>query len=261
MGEFEEASGKTAITFQDINIADYPPDGRGPVTRFFKDRMVLAELSAAGASIAVQYLKGKALDHIQEHFASAILYARGEFELTFPDTSSLLAERGVTQTRRAYQTALAALRAPNFKRDLLLLVAAFSPTEQTEEAVRTAKRLGGTHKIRGNDSEIFLVASDAYVDAMTSTRNTLYMYLEHRPAIPAIARDLFARAAVLTRLGADLEDLFWKMLPLAGFPVAEEIMLDVYWSAESFANLGNRLREFGAEVEHRPGPVPVSEEE
>ena len=249
--EFEEASGKTAIKLHNINIADYPPDKRGPVTRFFKDRPVLAQLSAAAASMALQYLKGKAFDQIQEHFDSAIHNAREEFELTFPDTRSLLAEGEVTQTRRVYQTALAALRAPNVKRDLLLILAAFSPPEQIEEAVRTAKRLGATHKIRGNDIQNFLMASDAYVEAIGSVQNTLYEYLEYRPVLPAIAKEIFARAAVLTSLGTDLEDLFWKMAPLAVFPSAAETVLDIYWAAGIFANLGDRLQQFGAEVEHR----------
>jgi Domain of unknown function (DUF4157) len=249
--EFGVASGKTAIKIKDINIADYPPDKQGPITRFFKDRPVLAQFSAIGASMTMEYMKGKAFDKIQEHFESALHDAREEFELTFRDTKTLLAEKGVTQTRKAYQTALVALRAPNIRRDFLLILAAFSPPEQVEEAIRTAKRLGSTHKIRGSDIQNFLTAADAYVVAMDSVQNVLYEHLRYRPGLPAIAKDIFARAAVLKSIGADLQDFFWEMVQFAWIPSVEIALMDIYWVSNNFSVLGDRLWQFGVEVEQR----------
>ena len=249
--EPDKASSKGAIKFQTINISDYPPDKRGPITRFFTDRPVLAKLSVAGASLSTQYLKGKAFEHIQEHFDSAIHNARQEFEQTFPDRSSLFAKMGVTQTHKVYQTALAALKARNFKRDLPLIAAAFSPPERIEEAIHTAKRLGSTHKVRGNDIQNFLMASDAYMEAMDSVENTVYEHLKTQPGLPAIAQDLFARAAVLRSLSTDLAELVGEMVPLALFPGAGDAILDIYWAAGIFATLAYRLGEFGSEVEQR----------
>jgi hypothetical protein len=196
-------------------------------------------------------LKGKAFDKIQKHYESALQDAREEFELKFPDTKRLLAEDGVTNTQKAFQSALGRLLAPNVRRDALLILAAFAPPDQIEEAVRAAKQLGAAQKVGGNDIQTFLTASDAYVQAMDAVQNKVREHLDSQPGLPAIAKDLFERAAVLTSLGADLDDLFWKTVPMAVFPMAEEALLDILWASQLFTQLGNRLRQFGAEVEGR----------
>ena len=110
-----------------VDLADYPPDREGTLSRFFKDRPVLKKLGVIGGSVLATQLAGEALNGVQAHFEQAINKARGEFEKTHPDPASLWRVAGIDRHRSAYQQALAKLKAPSNAKIAAAVMLAFTP--------------------------------------------------------------------------------------------------------------------------------------
>ncbi len=225
-----------------IDLADYPPERPGRVTRFFNDRPALKKAGLIGGGAAISYAQGKLYEAIEKHFAAAVEEGAKEFHKHYPSAASLKQAANLDALRQPINALLAdAMRATRrgppdpkaFGKDrvagLRALVAYLKGVKADKNAVRS-----------------FDKAAHAYVDAMGEVVEKLAAL---RIELDPIAEDVERRAGFLGRTGTYLEDLFWEVVPVAvAVPVAYYQWLDVYNLAGLFNRLGVRVGGLAGEI-------------
>jgi hypothetical protein len=161
------SSDPKTIKLKTIDMADYPADRNGPVTRFFKDRQVVQAVSAQAAQQGAQFVKGKMMDAVEAHFSSTLEDARAEFQAKFPDPASLVRDARIDERRQAYDAALRKLKAPSNARTFALVMTALTTPEKDIPA-RLAQVEKHLASIGGQPQVVraFIQAREAYMDAM-----------------------------------------------------------------------------------------------
>jgi hypothetical protein len=245
------ASDPKNMKLKNLDMADYPADKNGPVTRFFKDRPVVRAVSAQAAQQGAQYVKGKMMDAVEAHFSSTLENARAEFQAQFPDAASLVRDARIDERRQAYDAALRKLKAPSNARTFALVMTALS-TPEKDVAARLAQVEKHFASIGGQPQVIrdFIQARETYMDAMEQVMEALPRYMG---PLPDIAADISARGSVLQRAGKDLSDAFWSIMgsPLAGIPMVYYESFDIYLAAGVFERLGGQVQGFASEIRGR----------
>lgn len=226
-----------------LDLADYPPERPGRVTRFFDDRPVLKKAGLIGAGTAISYAQGKLYEAIEKHFDAAIEEGGREFRKHYPAAASLKQAANLDALRQPINAKLAeAMRATRrgppdpkaFGNDRVAGLKALIAYLQGRKADKNAVKA-------------FDKAAQDYVDAMADVVGKLAAL---RKDLDPIAADIGRRAGFLGHTGTYLEDLFWEVVPVAvAVPVAYYQWLDVYNLAGLFKRLSAHVG--GLEVEIR----------
>lgn len=249
--DYDLASAEPKSTIK-LNLADYPPDREGRITRFFKDRPVLKQLSSVGVTLTAQYAKNKAFELVQSHFESALDKARKDFQRSFPEAVSLSRNARIDDRRKAYYAALAKLSAPDRRRKLVIVLAAIGPEKGIDARLRAAEEylasLGDTTAV---DIKNYRAAAEAYENDMIDVVTELAKY--RGTLTPDIVSDIRKRASVLQGASQNLADTFWSIMgsPLAGFPLVYYESWDIYFVSEIFKDLASHVGGFATEIEAR----------
>jgi hypothetical protein len=233
-----------------VDLADYPSEKEGPISRFFKDRPVLKKLGLIGAGMAAQEISKQMLSKVQEHFESVLNDARKDFAAKFPDPVQLRTKANLDRYKRAYEAALSKLTAPTRAKVAEAVILAFT---HDRDIAKTKKYL---------DDQISKVASAAdgsvsgyskvaeeYIDAMVELYNQLSTAQD---GLVEIAADIQKRGSILKEAGDELDKQFFRYGPsMAAFPVAYYMWFDVHTVAGVFQTLGGSVISFASEISDR----------
>jgi hypothetical protein len=255
------AQPKVNMKVSDIDMSEYPPERKGPITGHFGGGSRLqtitngANLTRLLASLAAEASDEdtkKKIEYvtqpIQSYFRGKLEDARKELRAKFPEPRDLWRASGLEKQRKAYDAAAAKLRAPENLRVAAAVLIALSKEKDREEAFRRfgpkLQRVG----INPDDLKAFEEIGIAYENAMADLRQQLW---DNGHLLPDIAADIGKRASFLLKAGQDLEDTFWRIIqsPLGLIPLVYYEALGIYNVAGVFSDLGGRVSGFADEVE------------
>ncbi|HEX4227499.1 MAG TPA: hypothetical protein VHZ07_02435 [Bryobacteraceae bacterium] len=232
-----------------IDIADYPADQDGVISRFFKDRPVLEQAGLMGFSVLASMALPKALEKVEDHYNKAIEDARKEFNRRFPDARSLSRDARLEQYRQSYEVALGKMKAPSNVKTLAYTMVALGPTKDTQSNLEYVKKQLTTVKLADGTMGGYGDAADAYVNAMVDLYGQLTKY---QIGIADIVIDVQSRASVLTGYGQTLMADFYSYVPFAASsPLSYYPWLDVYTVATTILKLGANLQNLATEISDR----------
>jgi hypothetical protein len=234
-----------------VNLADYPEDREGEISRFFKDRPVLKKLTLIGGTVAAQEVSSKMLSEVFEHFNDALARAGQAFEAKHPDPTQMRSKARIDDYKRAYEAALSNVNLPTKLKVGEAVILAFTPDRDIDKTkayldaqiAKVASAADG--RLIG-----FAQAAGEYIDAMTS----LYKQIGAASLglLPDIAADIEKRGQVVFDAGVKLDETFWRVLPIvAAFPIAYYEWLNVKSVADSFDKLGSSLLGFAGHISAR----------
>jgi hypothetical protein len=233
-----------------VILADYPQDKEGAISKYFKDRPVLKKLGIIGGTIAAQEISSKMMSLVFDHFNDALARAGKEFDAQHPDPEQLKVQAGLDRYKRAYEAALSRVNQPSNLKAAEMLILAFTRDRDID---KTKAYLDGqiakvVSVADGRLSGYGKVASE-YIDAMIS----LYRKLGTASVgLPDMASDIDKRGSVISAAGADLEQTYWKALPVVSpFPLAYFEWLGVKNTADSFKELGGSVLSFSTHISNR----------
>jgi hypothetical protein len=233
-----------------VDLSNYPSDSDRPVTRLFKDRPVLKKAGLIGGSVVASLVAGKALDLVQKHFEDVLGDARKEFQSKFPDPAGLARNARIDQHRKAYEAALAKLRAPSAAKAVGALMIAVASDKDRDAVVRHVQTQLSKIKLAGGGVGGFDDAASAYIDAMADLSTQLFNY--RTAGLDGIAENVKQRAEVLQRTGDNLTKTFWSGVKVAMLsPLTYYPWLDVYNVAQVFLDLGGQVGGFATEISGR----------
>jgi len=233
-----------------VILSDYPEDGEGELSRFFKDKPVWGKLAIIGGTIAAQQISAQAMASVFDHFNEAIAKARGAFDARHPDPTQLQAQTGLDRYKQAYETALSRVNRPSGLKAAEAVALAFTKPGDVErvkamwdaQIAKVVSAQDGTISVYGK-------VADEYMDAMVALHNQL---AAASAGVDAIAADIEKRGTVIAAAGDTLEQAFWYGLPgTLAFPVAYYEWLNVKNTADSFQNLGATVLTFSTYISDR----------
>jgi hypothetical protein len=251
VADYDARAPTDAIKLKKINLADYPVEKPGPITRFFRDRPVLRQLGAAGAHAAAEYLRNKTIDMIESHFQSELGDARAEFDKKFPDVGSLRQRADLDSLIHAYSAALWTMRVPDAKRKAAMVMLLLTTPEKDREArAKELEQSWAKGQVGPNDKRSFLDIGKKYENALADLASQTG---QNVPTLYAIADDIDRRAAVLNGAGNDLENLFFQIAstPAVVFPTVEGEAINIKTIADTFKSLGGSMGALGNDVRSR----------
>jgi hypothetical protein len=232
-----------------IDLADYPPEKEGAISRFFKDRPVLKKFGLIGANITAQYISQQALSQVEEYFTSILNDAQKEFESKYPDPVQLKSRANLDRYKQAYEAALFKLKAPTREKVAEALILAFT---RDRDIVKTKKYLDDQiSKVKsaadGTISAYSKVALE-YIDAMIAA----YKQVLAAQELVEVSADIEKRGSVIESAGDALEETFWRVVPAAAaFPFAYYTWLDVYNVAKVLERVGESVLAFSSGIKDR----------
>jgi hypothetical protein len=229
----------------DVSIAS---DKAGGVSKYFKNRPMLRALGSQALNGAADYAKGKMLEDVESHYASALEAAHAEFQSEFPDASSVSQSAKLKQSRDAYQTTLAKLKAPDNARTFAMVMTALTSSGEDRDA-----RLGAVEdhfaKLGGRPEAIgqFIEARKAYEADLAEAMGQLVKFSE---PLGGMAEDIGQRGAVVQRAGADLHESFMSIMqsPAGMVPLVYYAALDIDNAGQVFERLGSQMLGFSGEM-------------
>jgi hypothetical protein len=261
-----------------VNLADYPEDNEGEVTKHFKDEQVwekLAEdagedkstlkkaaavagkdtpastkLALAGAGIAAQAVSSHMMSRVFDHFTEAINLAKAEFDALHPDAFQLRAQAGLDRYKQAYETGLMRVNLPsNLKIAEAVALAFTKDSDLTRaKAIWDAQIAKVVSAKDGTISGYGKVAGE-YMDAMVKLHDKVY---SAAVGVQDIVADIKKRGSVIVAAGEALERTFWKNIVLTlQFPVVYYEWLNVKNTADSLQNLGSTVLSFATYISDR----------
>lgn len=242
---------KPTIPKAPLDLADYPPERKGPITRFFNDRPVLGQVGRVAANSGAQYISGKMLEKVMEHFFKVLEKARADFNANFPDVAALSGKAGLDALRAAYEQRLSDLSVPRKTRVLALaFVALTTPDKDRDAALAETNRRLASVKLGPNAVPDFIAAGEEFEAGMVDVRQELARLAA---PLPDIAKDIHKRAAILTMGGQALEQTFWDLMmsPLAAFPLVYYELWSIHTVAQAFLDIGGRVSGFASEIDAR----------
>jgi uncharacterized protein YdbL (DUF1318 family) len=246
-----------------INLSDYPPDGKGPISGHFKDGAAISNITTAvtgitaAASIATD-TDISLLGLVEWHYGSAVDEASKELQTKYPDTQVYWHNAGMDQLTKNYNDAVIRLNVSQATTlsSALASVASLPETQKNRgAALRTAIHAWRQRVAQAGGSDAswqnYLAAADAYMSAVF----VLQEQLGDSPwtDLPAIADDIGRRASVLSRVGTDLEKTFWELVssPLGMTPLTYYPLFNLLHAAGVLKNLGGRLGNLAANINAR----------
>jgi hypothetical protein len=233
-----------------VNLAEYPEDREGEISRFFKDRPVLKKLALIGGTVAAQEISSKMLSEVFEHFNDAVARAGQAFEAKHPDPAQMRSKARIDDYQRAYEAALSSANLATNLKVAEAVILAFTPDRDID---RTKAYLDAqiANVASAADGRLigFAQAAGEYSDAMVS----LYKQIVAAAlGLPDIAADIEKRGQVVFDAGIELDKTFWRVLPAVGaFPLAYYEWLNVKNVANSFEQLGESVLRFGGQISAR----------
>lgn len=233
-----------------INLADYPPDRPGPILRFFHDKPMLTRVTHLAASETATAVKDWMLASVVSHFQNAVAAAHAEFEAKFPHPDQLLRDAHLEPYRQAYEASFKKLLAPSNKATGIKLAGAIAianaPPKDRDAVLREVQSRLSKVKLADGGVGGFGDAASAYINAMADLMEQLS---PTQNGLSDIAADLERRAAVLSRAGNDLMEVFQNGLGAAAIsPLLYYAWLDVQTVAQIFLDLGGNLEHFADKV-------------
>jgi hypothetical protein len=245
----EEPTPGSVPEYPRIDLAKYPEDNGGPISRWFKDRPVLTKAGLIGANIAAQYISQKALAEVMDHFSSALQDAKKEFNEKYPAPGTLKSNANLDRYKRAYDGALSKLNMATNLRAQEAVILAFTRDRDID---RVKKYLDDqiSKVLSANDGSIsgYSKIAQEYIDQLTA----LYKQSASRLVSADIAADIDKRGQVIRSAGDALEVTYYKVWPIVGaFPLASYIWLDVLNVANALKELGGKVMTFGSEIHSR----------
>lgn len=227
----------------------YPPERKGPISRFFRDRPVLKKLGLIGAGIGAQLIKGGIFKAIKDHFDSVLQDAAKELDSQYPDPRQLDANVGLERYKQAYLAASSRLRAPTGARVAEALILAVTPNRDIAKTKKYLDdQISKVQSAADGTRSGYAKVTDEYIDAMLA----LYAQLNAYSGLGEIAADVHKRGAVLDSVGRDLEQTYWKYVALTLIhPVPYAAWMDVHAVAKDFQSVGGSVLSFASEVQAR----------
>ena len=262
-----------------VNLADYPEDNDGEVTRHFKDNAVWEKLSndsgednlrlknlppvageqpmsvrtqvaLAGAGIAAQAVSSEMMSRVFDHFTNAINLARAEFDARHPDAFQLRAQAGLDRYKQAYETALTRANLPSNLKVAEAVALAFTKDSDIAraKAVWDAQIAKVVSAKDGAVSGYGKVAGE-YLTALGDLDEKL---VSVGLGVQDIAADIKKRGSVILAAGEALQQTFWKnLVHTLPFPVVYYEWMNAKNTADSFVNLGSAVLAFSTYISDR----------
>lgn len=224
-----------------IRIEDYPPERRGPVTRFFEDKPVLKQAGLLAAGATASEIKGKMLEKVTAHFIEAASKGTSEFRSGFPNVGVLMQAADLDRLHKeATQALVGVVAASGAQPDLRPF---------GRDRVAATRALVAWLRKRGDKpaaTRAYDKAAQAYVDALSDLTTKIARL---REPMQAMADDIGKRASVLLNAGRELEELFWRFVPLAAaHPIAYYEWFDVKAVADTFLSVGGAVDGLRVEI-------------
>jgi len=228
---------------------DYPPDGGGPISRFFKDRPVLTKLGVIGAGIAAQKISDEMMEAVERHFESVLADARKEFNALYPDPINLKAQANLDRFKSAYEAALSKVTAPTRAKVVEAVALAFTRDRDIDKAKRYFDDQISKVQSAADGSTIgFSKAAEEYIDAMVAFYKRLTQLQSSRD-LTGIAADIAKRGDVLTSIGNKFKTEFWRFAPtFAVIPFADLLWMRVLNASDVFFRLGGSASGLASEI-------------
>src|SRR5690606_1425068 len=110
-----------------VNLADYPEDSDGPLSKYFKDRPLWKKIGVIGGSVLASQLAGALIQMVEAHFREAVEKAGKEFARTHPEAHVLMRAARIDQHRAAYEAALAKINKPGNAKVVAGVLLALTP--------------------------------------------------------------------------------------------------------------------------------------
>lgn len=235
-----------SVKVKSIDVS-VPSDKAGGVSRYFKNRPMRA-LGSQALNGAADYAKGKMLEDVESHYASALEAAHAEFQSEFRDAASVSQSAKLQQSRDAYQTALAKLKAPENGRAFWMVMTALTSSGEDRDARLGAvedhfAKLGGRPEAVGQ----FIEARKAYEVDLAEAMGQLVKFSE---PLGHMAEDIGQRGAAVQRAGADLHESFMSIMqsPAGMVPLVYYAALDIDNAGQVFERLGSQMQGFSGEM-------------
>jgi hypothetical protein len=233
-----------------IDLAEYPPERAGAVSRFFKDRPVLKKLGLMSLNLAAQYVSAQMLAEVQDHFTGVLDDARKEFEVKYPDPAPIKARANLDRYKQAYEAALSKIKAPTGAKAAEAFALVLTPARDRERAKKYLDEQISKVKSAadGSLSGYAKVASE-YIDAMATFDEQLSAM---QLGIVDIADDIEHRGSVMKNTGDSLDEQYWRYMPVVvAFPFADLVWSDIHSAAEVFKNVGGSVLAFASDINVR----------
>jgi len=236
-----------------VNLANYPPEKKGAISKFFNDRPLLTRLGLIGLNIGAQYITDKALSQVKDHFTSEVGDAQKEFDSKYPDPGKFKARANLGRYKQAYETARSKLTAPTTARVGEAVILALTPDRDIDKVKKYADdQISKVQSAADGSMSGYAKVAQEYIDAMVAFDKQLQSTLTQGASLPEIADDVEQRGSVLKAVGDDLDNTYNKYQPyVAALPFAEYVWNDIHSAAAIFQAIGGSLLSFTSAIRDR----------
>jgi hypothetical protein len=245
------SGGGGAALLPTIELAEYPADSEGAISRFFRDRPLLQQLGLVGINMVASKVGPMALDKIKSHYHNAINDARREFESKCPDPYPLKDAARIDDYRLAYESALLKMQLPAAAKTFGAVLVVLTKEKDRDAMWKRIQDNLSQVRLPNGSMAGYNDAATAYLDAMV---NLYGKYSAYRTSVRLAdaAENVQKRASVLGNAARSLNDMFWRVIAVAAAsPVSYYPWLDVHTVADTIDTLSRELASFAGELRAR----------